>query len=113
MNHKPILKTMVPISGGTIEMVDTIEHDKKLWLVPFWIDQLGLKQTRPARLIRLDSLPHQAVSGSKWDYVLNTPMPREIFETQPLKQEALGFEVLELPDIWFELLPHDDKSHLN
>jgi hypothetical protein len=100
VSEQKIFKTMVGFDDGAIDRVDTIKHDKKLWLVPFWLDQPALKLTRPARLIRLDSLSHFDSSGPTWDFVLNGSMPRALFETRPLKQEVSGFEVVELPDIW-------------
>jgi hypothetical protein len=30
------------------------------------------------------------------------PMPKDLCEARPLKQEGSIFEVLELPEIWFE-----------
>jgi hypothetical protein len=54
-----IKKTLVWTEDGNIEPMDTIENDKKLWLVPFWSDLPAQELTRPRRLIRIDSLSYQ------------------------------------------------------
>lgn len=107
---KQIFKTMVPTDSGTIEKVDTIEHENKMWLVPNWLDQPGLKLTRPNRLILLDSLPHEKAQIAGCQYVLNTPLPKELFEMSPLTEKAKGFVVVDLPDFWFELPSEEPKD---
>jgi hypothetical protein len=111
MTERQICKTMVGFDDGNVQTVDTIEHDAKLWLVPYWLDQRALRRTRPNRLIRLDLLPHRRSQSPHYDFVLDTTMPTALFRAKPLQdvQEAKGFEVLELPDLWFELLDEDKK----
>jgi len=98
-----ILKTFV-ILGSEIHITDTIEHEGKLWLVPIWLDTPDGKWTMPARIIRLDTLAHQKMSGQA-DFVLSGPMPKELFADQTPKTPIPGFEYHELPAIRFPREP--------
>jgi hypothetical protein len=97
-----IKKTLVWIEEGNIELVDTIEYDNKIWLVPLWLEQPALKRKRPVRLVRLDSLPHEK-NGTHpdVDFVLNGKLPRHFFDQNVSDKQATLFEVVESPDIWF------------
>ena len=98
-----ILKVLViGIENGTISKCDAIEYDNKLWLVPKWIDSPAQGVTRPSRLVRFDTMRHQVTPNSQTDYVLNDPMPAELFaiRTPPARP---GYEILEMPDITFPL----------
>jgi hypothetical protein len=89
---------------------DAIEYHDKLWLVPRWLDSPAEGVTRPARLVRFDTIRHQATPNSpyKIDYVLNVPLPPELFDVRT-PQEIPGHEFLELPDIQFPLI--DKKNN--
>jgi hypothetical protein len=98
-----IKKTLVWTEDGKIEAVDTIENDKKLWLVPFWSDLPGQKLTRPGRLIRIDSLSYQKnQTHPNVAFVLNEILPKSLFDPTFSEKQKTQFEVVELPDIWFE-----------
>jgi hypothetical protein len=102
-----IFKVMVIASDdGSIHKCDGIEHESKLWLVPRWLDAPALGETKPARLIRFDSLPHQHTPGSKYgaEYVINYPIPKELFEVRTPRQAIPGFEFEEFPEISFPLI---------
>lgn len=106
-----ILKTIVgSAETGALYLIDTIEHEGKLWLVPQWLDEPIRKVSKPARLIRLDILPFQSMKGSKYpaDYVLNGPMPTALLELKTPKEPISGFEVRELPELEF---PMDRSKH--
>jgi hypothetical protein len=95
-----VLKTVVMIKeSGAIFECDTIIYQGKKWLVPMWIDTPALKLTTPTRIILLDNLPHQkAGPQQKADFVLNTPIPKSVWNgIQP--QPETGFVVVEKPDI--------------
>lgn len=94
-----MLKVKVAV-GSIITDADGIEHEGKLWLVPFWLDMPAAGVSMPNRIIRFDNLPHADVRGSNLgDYVLNNPIPKELFDFQTPKQQVAGFEYQELPDI--------------
>jgi hypothetical protein len=92
-----VFKVMVAV-GSAIQKCDGIAWKGKLWLVPFWLDTIGTKETTPGRVIRFDNLPHQDQRGSNLGaYILSTPVPKELFEAQPLKTPIADFECIELP----------------
>jgi hypothetical protein len=80
----------------------SIEYDKKLWLVPFWLDQQALRRLRPVRLIRLDSLLYEPDQSLLADFVLNETLPKFLFDPELSGTPEKKFEVVESPDIWFE-----------
>ncbi|OPY78174.1 MAG: hypothetical protein A4E65_02390 [Syntrophorhabdus sp. PtaU1.Bin153] len=102
-----LLKTLVPIENEGIFLIDTIEHEGRLWLVPEWIDDMpkgGL--CRPARLISLTHLPHTPALG-KADYVLNALLPRAVLGGHvPPGSEQL-YVVRELPGITVDIQDGD------
>jgi hypothetical protein len=93
-----VFKTYVTY-GGAIHLTDTIEHDGKLWLVPHWLDTIDGRWTSPARIIRIDLLRHSRFGAS--EYLLNDPLPKELFDERSPKEPIAGYEVVELPEIQF------------
>lgn len=105
-----ILKAMVGSSdSGKLFKVDVIEHDKKLWLVPQWYDVPAQGVSKPARIIRMDTLPHQknAPNSPYGDYILNAPIPTALLNLPTPRPPIPGFEVQEMPEISF---PMTDKT---
>lgn len=100
---------VIGIENGAISKCDGIEHEGKLWLVPHWLDVPAQGVTKPARLIRFDLLPHQHTPNSQYgvEYVINYPIPNELFGVQTPKQAIPGFEFQELPEI---ALPLKDRT---
>jgi hypothetical protein len=98
-----IKKTLVWTDDNNLEKVDTIEYDNKLWLVALWRELPALKRKRPARLIRLDCLPHEKNGKHPdVDYTLSEILPKFLFDPEPLNKQEIRFEVVEEVDIWFE-----------
>ena len=89
------------MSGASILTTDGIEWKGKLWLVSHWLDNPSQKVTAPGRIIRFDSLPHQKLpAGNQFgDYLLQTPIPKELLDFQTPKQTIADFEYEELPDL--------------
>jgi len=92
------------LDDGTIYKMDTIEYQGKMWLVPEWtVDRLeGL--TRPTRIICLDLLPHQKITGEgvPADFVLSDGIPKSVCDGQIQTQQEYSFFVIENPDITVE-----------
>jgi hypothetical protein len=87
-------------TDGKVYKCDAIEYGGKLWLVPHWLEVIGPNLSKPARMIRFDNRPHQALRGSKFgDYLLNGPVPKVLLERTTPKQPVGGFEYVELPDV--------------
>jgi hypothetical protein len=99
---------VIGVAGGTISQCDAIEYDNKLWLVPNWLDIPAQGVTKPARIIRFDSLRHQKTPGPNGaDFVINDPIPKELFDARTPRQAIPGFEFVEMPEI---SLPLKDKT---
>jgi hypothetical protein len=85
------------VADGGIFKCDTIEYQGKMWLVPEWLENPKAGWTMPARIILLESLPHQTTTGNAFgDFVLNQPIPKAVFNGQ---QSGGIYIVLERPDI--------------
>ena len=94
-----IVQTLVGFSdSGTLFNCDTIEHEGQFWLVPEWLEAPELGMKRPARIIPLARLRHQEM-GSAYPqrFLLNDPMPRDVFEGRALPQLAKQFGVIDEP----------------
>jgi hypothetical protein len=67
--------------AGRIYSVECIEHDKHTWLVTRWNEAPSQGWKVPARLVMLDNLPHQKLSGSGFqdDYLLQIGLPKAFF----------------------------------
>jgi hypothetical protein len=101
--------TMAPISGDPeletkIHQIDTIEYEGGLWLVPEWLEAPTEGWKKPARIVRMDSLPHSPMPDTyPADFLLNGPIPKAVLDGQiPRGKEAL-YDVIEGPDIKFDI----------
>jgi hypothetical protein len=98
-----ILKAKVASDDGKIYTIDAIKHEGGVWLVPAWRDDIATKSTKPARIIRVDCIPHQEAAGGDW--IVNLPIPKAVLDGATLPEESHGFEVIDRPDITFPLGP--------
>ena len=99
-----LLKTLVPFDDG-IYLVDTIEYEGGLWLVPEWIAGKPSKgYSRPARIIRITFLQRSGPFG-KADHVLKDPLPKGVFEGHVPTELKDVYVVIENPDIVVEIPP--------
>ena len=98
-----ILKVIVQIADDKSNgMCDAIEHEGRIWLVPHWLESPTRAETKPSRLIPLDILQHQTLpAGNPYgaDYIVNDPMPKQLFDETIPTQLAKLFQVVESPDI--------------
>jgi hypothetical protein len=95
-----IYRTMLGLdNGGGLFLMDTIEHEGALWLVPDWIVFHDEKVQKPRRIIRLDGLKYQKTKFGKADYVLNDPLPSILIDPAHRNQQLPGYVVKEAPDI--------------
>jgi hypothetical protein len=96
--------TFVTTDGGAQLLVDTVEHDGGLWLVPGWLASPYPGMQRPARIIRMDLLAHSDlgdISGTGvQSYRLHDPVPRAVLEGRPdALQSSQRFDVQEAPSL--------------
>lgn len=103
---KTIFKTMLG-SGGQMLIVDTIEHESELWLVPQWLGAPGQKWQMPRHIVRLTGRQYQTFSPDSQypaDYLLNEPIPKSVLDGQ----ESDGWIVVTGPDL--QIVPADKSS---
>lgn len=99
-----IFKTLMffsDVAEGQIYRIDTIGYQGKMWLVPEWLDSPREGWRVPARIICLDVLPHQTSPGGPADFVLNTGIPKAVFDGEIQPEQESGYVVIEHPDIKF------------
>jgi hypothetical protein len=108
-----ILKVGVGSGGGAILECDAVRYDGKLWLVPEWLDEPGGGTTKPRRMIRIDSLPHQAMTNSAYglDFILNGPLPKAVLDGVAEPEQAAQYEIVELPDIEIPMPQRSPKQN--
>jgi hypothetical protein len=96
-----IMKVGVGSDGGNIFKCDAIEHEGKLWLVPEWLDVPARGVTKPRRIVRMDSLPHQPMKNPAYgmDYILTWYMPKAVLDGTAPPEQASQYEIVELPEI--------------
>ena len=96
-----VLKVGVGSGGGAIQECDAIKYDGKLWLVPQWLDEPSRGTTKPRRMIRIDSLPHQPMTNPAFglDFILNGPLPKAVLDGAATPEQAAQYEIVELPEI--------------
>jgi hypothetical protein len=98
-----MLKTSAVI-GGQIVQIDTIEYEGQFWLVPEWLLSPDGTEMRPARIIRLLSIPHEGDPRQKDppQFVIPGPLPEHVLQGLPPLYARPKYEVVEAPDIWFQ-----------
>ena len=97
------------VPDGNIHRCDTIEYEGGLWLVPYWIENISEGYKSPVRIIRMDTLQFQRISGfGDSDFLLNDPIPKSVLDGQTHKQGSFSFVVVESPDI---RVPIPSRNH--
>lgn len=83
-----------------IYTVDVIAHEGEFWLVPEWLDNPSTGLSKPARIVRLKSVPHRECLGhSRADFLIPFGVPKAaIFGPYPSPGQ-LPLDWLEAPDI--------------
>lgn len=105
-----IFKTCVYFSGepeaarGNLWLVDTIEHEGELWLVPGWLEAPHEGWKSPKRIICLSRMQHQATpEHPRYQFATREPLPTSVYEGLAQSSEEAGFLVVEAPNIRFEI----------
>jgi hypothetical protein len=91
--------------SGPIYQIDVIEFDNKLWLVPLWCDVPAAGVSKPVRIIRMDTLPHQKTEPGNphGHYFLDVPLPEPLLGIKTPNRPIEGFEFEEMPEITVSL----------
>ena len=85
--------------GSDPTLIDVIQHQGQLWLVPEWLVDPELRRRRPARIILMQRLRFQNVGFLGADFLLLDPVPRAILTGQTPPEKALPHVVILEPDI--------------
>jgi hypothetical protein len=105
--QKRIFKVMFftrddPVTHGTIQKGDAIEHEKRIWLVPEWLVAIDEAWKAPLRLVCLSEPPiganlqkTEGFDGA--EYLLNFPIPIAAFRGEAPPKNKHGFLVIERP----------------
>ena len=101
--HMPI-KTYVRSDDGNTYLIDTIEHEGGLWLVPQWLETTFPNMQQPARIIRMDTLPHNHVGDYLFDtnhktYSLDGLIPKAVLDGATSSLSKPPLEIVEAPEI--------------
>ena len=91
----------------TISIMDVIEFDGQVWLVPEWLDIPDEKVTMPVRIVLLDVIPHERGTASP-QIVVSGPVPKSVFEGRIPPELESQYVVIERPDI---RLPLPSATH--
>jgi hypothetical protein len=67
---------------GHPHLVDTIFHEGAWWLVASWLQANATGERTPERLVRLTGLRHEEVAGQPYRFLLNSPIPKSVFDGQ-------------------------------
>lgn len=104
MERNPI-KTYVWCDNGEMPLIDTIEHEGGLWLVPKWLETPYPNMHRPARIIRMDALVlhrHGDIYNNGVEIrKLDGPVPRAVLDGDFSLLSAPLLDAVEAPDIMF------------
>lgn len=95
---------------NTVQTIDGLEFDGKLWLVSMWGDYPKEKISKPMRMIRFDLLEHSALQNpNPHHFVLTHPIPKAVLDGQ----SSDGYEILEGNQITFgfPFSPHNTTFH--
>ena len=108
-----VLKVGLGSGGGAIQECDAIKYDGKLWLVPQWLEEPGRGTTKPRRIIRINSLPHQPMTNPAFglDFILNGPLPKAVLDGVATPEQAAQYEIVELPEIEIPMLQPPAKQN--
>lgn len=105
-------KTQVRTDNGLMVNVDTIEYDGGLWLVPRWLEGPSPAMKKPARLIRMDTLPHQDIGpipgGLRRFYILQDSLPKAVLDVDCQLPGDTGLDVLEVPNLSLRIDGYDE-----
>ncbi|MGE0563898.1 MAG: hypothetical protein AB7O50_05225 [Pseudolabrys sp.] len=95
-------RTYVICDDGNMYLIDTIEHEDGLWLVPKWNETPYPSMQKPARMIQLPKervrdLGHDFLGSGIHARKLDDPMPKAVLDGT--SREDWPLDVQEAPDL--------------
>jgi hypothetical protein len=106
-----VFKVLVPFSDvGTMDKVDAIEYQGKIWLVPQWHEYPSLGVKKPVRIVHLGSNGLKPSQFAGCRYIAEVMLlPKAVLEGHAPPQAPI--EVVESPDISIRIPVGSDLLH--
>lgn len=76
-----------------------IEHEGRVWLVPYWFDTPKPGVKKPKHLIPADLFQCQKGGPPGMDYVVNAGLPRQLFAREIPIELQRKYQIVDCPDI--------------
>lgn len=88
-----------PDDPGYTHRCDAIEHEGRLWLVPYWLRALDGTHRKPERIVGLPPGAFQPADKSQdFDFFVSQPVPRSVIEGHTLPGQE-RYTIVERPNI--------------
>lgn len=89
---------------GNTHLVDTIEHEGDLWLVPSWLETQFPHMQKPARIIRMDRrrlqfLGHDVLGTGLAIHKLDGLVPKAVLDGASASLSGPLLDVQEAPEL--------------
>lgn len=98
-----VWKAMIRIDSQ-LAIMDVIRHEERFWLVPDWWQSTSAGWRMPDRIVAIDSMAHDHVPQNKdWQFLINNPVPKLVFEAAHHSQIPDGYEVAIRPNIRLQI----------
>lgn len=105
-----ILKTMVASEGGLF-LIDTIEYEGELWLVPEWTDNPTTKRSKPVRIICLTYLPVVPAPDGSGNFRLGGTLPKSVLDGHAPPGQEERYYIVENPEIEVDTPDEEPTVH--
>lgn len=80
-----IFKVLIHVASQQ-HTIDGLEYEGKLWLVLAWLDSPLEQATKPAVMIRFDSLPHSRIQDGKHLFEVHQAISPGALELRSLEE---------------------------
>jgi len=96
---KKIFKTSI-LMNNNFYTCDTIFWQGKYWLVPEWLENIDTKKRQPKRIILVENLRHQKLSGSPHHFAVSEPIPKDIFDGKSPSRKP--YQMINYPEVFYD-----------
>lgn len=84
-------------SPAVRRLCDTVEYKGMLWLVPKWAHNSTAGTSKPTRMVLLGLFPHQKSKDPRFQYFLNNPIPKSLFDQTATQEHLPPYAIVENP----------------
>lgn len=89
---------------GGIYLIDVIEHENSLWVVPMWLVTPFLDYRMPKRIIKIEPRHYEKLRGNYPEILITYPIPNAILEGKEKRGVGQEYEAHERPQIKVPLI---------